>query len=66
MIVVYLFIAFNVSGSQNPVPPLADMDSCLRVKAAYDGRGNCVQALIPAPSNDARWFMPNRIGEAKK
>ena len=66
MIVVYLFISSLYSASSlNPIPPMADLASCQRVVAAME-RGTCVQVLIPAPSDKAHWFMPNRIGEEKK
>jgi hypothetical protein len=65
MIVVYLLVSQFAMG----YPAFADMDSCERVRAAYSihsGRSAaCVQVKVPAPSREAHFYMPNKIGEAK-
>lgn len=62
MIVVYILLYF---GPMNPVPPMADMASCERVRAAVPRpeQGKCIQVVVPATSRDAYQQMPNRIGK---
>lgn len=62
MIVVYILVYF---GTINPVPPMADMASCERVRTAMHRPENakCVQVLVPATSRDAYQQMPNKISK---
>lgn len=50
------------AGYSNPVPPMADLASCERVREAFvnniDRRDSkCVQVFIPAPSDKAYFWM---------
>lgn len=60
MIVVYILVYV---GAMNPVPPMADMASCERVRATMynPNSARCVQVLVPATSRDAYQQMPNKI-----
>jgi hypothetical protein len=61
MNVVYIWIAayspFTFS------PPLADLASCEAIRALR--KGDCVQVVIPTPSDKAYYNLPNKIGPTK-
>lgn len=65
MIVAYILVWTALSAS--PVPPMADMASCERVRAALasagagDSKTRCVQVTLPSPSREAYYNLPNKI-----
>lgn len=58
MIVAYILVAHQFTSW-----PVADADSCERMRAVRGGDSRCVQVLIPAPSREAYLNMPK--GETK-
>lgn len=60
MIVVWLFLT---TYSPMTTTTLADQASCEAIKKIRNG--DCVQVVIPAPSDKAYFHMPNKIGPSK-
>lgn len=62
VITVYVLLWFG-GLAINPIPPMADLASCERVRAAAPNNkligheSKCVQVLIPSPSFEAWRFM---------
>lgn len=57
MIVAWIFVSYFAPYTFSPL--LADQASCEAIKKIRTGE--CVQVLVPAPSDKAYFYMPNKI-----